>query len=147
MTDYSRQVKITFESKEGFESFIANDSTVTSKAFRKLISIDTIEIYESVVAIFLNQNNESIGWFKVSQGGINASVVDLRMIYSAALNCLATGVILCHNHPSASLKPSSQDIAITKKLKEGGNLLDIRLLDHIILTKDSYFSFADEGLL
>lgn len=147
MINYSREVKITFENKEGFESFKISDSHNSEKIFRKIMPIDSIEIYETVIAIFLNNNSESIGWFKVSQGGINGSVVDVRMIFSAALNCLATQFILCHNHPSGSLKPSIQDIAITDKLKEGSKVLDIKLLDHIILTKDSYFSFADKGLI
>ena len=106
-----------------------------------------IDIYESMFAVYLNQANNTIGWYKVSQGGITGTVADPRLIIKKALDILATGIVLCHNHPSGGLKPSTADEQITKKIKEGCKYFDINLLDHIILTEDGYYSFCDEGIL
>ena len=106
-----------------------------------------IDIYESFFAVYLNQSNNTIGWYKVSQGGITGTVADPRLILKKALDILATGIVICHNHPSGTLKPSLADEQITKKLKDGCSYFDIRLLDHIILTEDGYYSFMDEGIL
>ena len=106
-----------------------------------------IDIYESMFAVYLNQANNTIGWYKVSQGGITGTVADPRLIIKKALDILATGIVLCHNHPSGALRPSTADEQITKKIKEGCKYFDINLLDHIILTEDGYYSFCDEGIL
>ena len=106
-----------------------------------------MDIYESFFAVYLNQSNNTIGWYKVSQGGITGTVADPRLIIKKALEVLATGIIICHNHPSGTLKPSYADEQITKKIKDGCSYFDIRLLDHIILTDDGYYSFQDEGIL
>ena len=108
---------------------------------------DDIDIYESVFILLLNNSNNSIGYAKISQGGITGTVVDVRLVAKYAVDSLATSVILCHNHPSGVLSPSSADKAITKKVKDGLALLDVRLLDHLIITSSSYFSFLDEGLI
>lgn len=108
---------------------------------------NTLEMQEQVKLILLNRSNKAIGVYSLAKGGISGCIVDVRIILSVALKSLATGIILIHNHPSGNLKPSSDDIKITKKLKESCKLLDIELLDHLIITKDNYFSFADEGLL
>jgi DNA repair protein RadC len=108
---------------------------------------DDITLYESFYVVMLNNANNTIGYTKISQGGITGTVVDVRLIAKHALECLATSVILIHNHPSGNSKPSSADKLITEKIKHGLALLDIRVLDHIILTENTYFSFADECLL
>lgn len=113
--------------------------------FRNIWDADTLPICESVIVIFLNRQNNTIGWFKVSQGGLAGSVVDVRLILATALSCLASGIIMAHNHPSGSLSPSEQDVKLTKKLKDSAEIMDISVLDHIILTEDSYYSFADNG--
>jgi DNA repair protein RadC len=102
---------------------------------------------EEFWAIFLNQSNKVIHISQLTQGGINQSIVDIRIIFKNALDHFATGIIVAHNHPSGNLKPSSEDIHITKKIKEAGNLMNIQLLDHLIITQNSYLSFADENLL
>ncbi len=102
---------------------------------------------EEFWAVFLNQSNKVIHQTRLTHGGITDSVVDVRVLFKLALEHFATGVIVAHNHPSGSLKPSQADISVTKKLKEAGHLLNIQLLDHLIITQNSYFSFADEGLL
>lgn len=108
---------------------------------------NTIEMQEEVKVILLNRTNKVLGIYSLAKGGITACVVDVRIILSVALKTLATGIIMVHNHPSGNLKPSQDDLNITKKLKEACNILDIALIDHLIITKDDYFSFADEGLL
>lgn len=108
---------------------------------------DDIEIFESCFVLLLNHANKTIGYAKISQGGITSTVVDVRLIAKYAVEALATGVILCHNHPSGNLKPSQPDFDITTKTKNALMLLDIKLLDHIILTADGYTSLADEGYM
>lgn len=108
---------------------------------------DDIEIFESFYLLMLNMNNVTIGYAKISQGGIAGTVVDVRLICKYAVDSLCSSVIVAHNHPSGNLNSSSQDINITNKLKQALQLLDIKLIEHIILTKDAYYSFADEGAL
>jgi DNA repair protein RadC len=106
-----------------------------------------IELLEQFKVLFTNRANKVLGIFEVSTGGIAGTVADPKIIFVAALKAGATGLILSHNHPSGNLSPSQADIDLTGKLKEGSKLLEIQLLDHIILTCESYYSFADEGLL
>lgn len=108
---------------------------------------NTLQMQEEVKLLLLNRSNKVLGVYCLAKGGISGCIVDVRIILSVALKSLATGIILIHNHPSGNLKPSLDDIEITNKLKECCKLLDIMLLDHLIITKDDYFSFADEGLL
>ncbi|MEG2079204.1 DNA repair protein RadC [Chryseobacterium piscicola] len=102
---------------------------------------------EEFWALFLNQNNKVVHISQLTQGGISQSLVDLRILFKIAMDHFATGIIVSHNHPSGNLKPSQEDINITKKIKDAGTLLSIQLLDHLIITQNSYLSFADEGLL
>lgn len=102
---------------------------------------------EEFWAVFLNQSNKVIHIAQLTQGGINQSIVDVRILFKTALDHFSTGIIISHNHPSGNLKPSKEDIDITKKIKEAGNMLNIQLLDHLIITQNAYLSFADEGLL
>jgi DNA repair protein RadC len=83
----------------------------------------------------------------VSKRGISGSIADIRIIFQAAIKANASGLIICHCHPSGNLNPSESDIKLTQKIKEAGNLMDIQLLDHLILTSESYYSFSDNGLL
>jgi DNA repair protein RadC len=106
-----------------------------------------IELVEQFKVLFTNRANKVLGIFEVSTGGIAGTVADPKLIFVAALKAGATGMILSHNHPSGNLSPSQADIDLTRKLNEGSRLLEIQLLDHIILTCESYYSFADEGLL
>ena len=107
-----------------------------------------MELVEEFNVLFLNRANYVKGIFRLSRGGITGTVADPRILFATALKGLAVGIIVAHNHPSGSTKPSSQDIELTRRLKEGGKLLDIQLIDHIILTPQSgFYSFADEGLL
>ncbi|SFI64544.1 DNA repair protein RadC [Kaistella treverensis] len=102
---------------------------------------------EEFWAVFLNQNNRIITKSRLSSGGINQSVVDIRILFKTALEHFATGLVVAHNHPSGNLKPSQEDLKITKQIAEAGKILNIQLLDHLILAQNSYLSFADENLL
>ena len=102
---------------------------------------------EEFWAVFLNQNNRIIGKSRLSSGGINQSVVDIRILFKNALEHFSTRIIVAHNHPAGSLKPSSEDINITKKIDEAGKLLEIELLDHIIIAQNKFYSFKEEGIL
>jgi DNA repair protein RadC len=103
--------------------------------------------HEEFWILFLNRSNRVINRIKISQGGISGTVTDVRIIMKKAVECLASGIIVCHNHPSGNINPSESDSKITQKIKEAGNLMDIQLLDHLIISGSDYFSFADNGLL
>lgn len=102
---------------------------------------------EEFWAIFLNHQNKILYKTCLFRGGIASSVADVRVVFKTALEHFSTQIIVAHNHPAGSLKPSKEDINITQKIKEAGKLLDIELLDHLILTQNNFFSFKDEGLL
>lgn len=106
---------------------------------------DDMDIYESAFIILLNKANNTTGWAKISQGGTAGTVVDVKIVCKYAIEALASGVIFVHNHPSGNLNSSVQDESITRRLKEALALLDVRLLDSIILSSDSYYSFNDNG--
>ncbi|MEQ8627535.1 DNA repair protein RadC [Ekhidna sp.] len=103
--------------------------------------------HEEFWLLLLKRNNEVIKKEMLSRGGVSGTVVDAKIIFKRALEETASGLILAHNHPSGNLKPSQEDINLTKRLKEAGRSLDISVLDHLIITDHSFFSFADEGLL
>ena len=103
--------------------------------------------HEEFWVFFLNNAQKIKGRQNVSKGGIASTLVDVRMIFKSALEHLATSIVLCHNHPSGNPTPSEHDINLTKKLVQGGKVLDIKVLDHIIVTPGSYYSFANENML
>lgn len=129
-----------------FERIKINSSNDSANYIRQFYS-DDIEIYESFFILLLNRQNKTIGYAKISQGGVAGTVVDAKIIIKYIVDTLASGVILCHNHPSGNLTPSTQDLEITKKLSQAAKLVDSQVIDHIILTPDSFYSFADNGLI
>ncbi len=120
-------------------------SSADAAEFIRQFYLEDIEIFESSFILLLNQANYTIGYAKISQGGVTGTVVDPRLVAKYAVESLAPVVILAHNHPSGNLSPSSADKSLTDKIKNGLKLLDIKLVDHLILTKESYYSLADEG--
>lgn len=114
---------------------------------RHLWNGDEMEVRESFKLLLLNNANRVLGIYHASEGGTTGTIVDIRLLLTVALKANACKVLAVHNHPSANLKPSSADIRMTSKLKDAAALLNITLLDHIILSTESYYSFADEGLL
>ena len=141
------EIKVTYSSK--IKSSDRIKITCSSDAVGLLRSIwsEDIQFREEFNILLLNRANAVLGWFNVSKGGTAGTVVDPKVIFSTALKCNAHGIILCHNHPSGNLKPSVADLQLTTKLKNGGALLEITILDHIILTSESSYSFADEGCI
>ena len=109
--------------------------------------MDDLDYRESFQILLLSRSNTVLGFTEISKGGISGTVTDIRLIFQAALKANSSAIILCHNHPSGNLYPSEADRNITSRIKEAGKVLDITVLDHIILTSDGYYSFADENLI
>ncbi len=103
--------------------------------------------HEEFWILMLNRSNKVIDKFMASKGGITGTVIDVRSIMKVAVEKVATSMVLCHNHPSGNLSPSDADLQITRKLKDAGKIMDIQVLDHLIITQNGYFSFADNGVL
>ncbi|RYF37896.1 MAG: DNA repair protein [Chitinophagaceae bacterium] len=112
-------------------------------------NLDTIGIQEQFIVMYLNRANQVLGTYRCSVGGVTGTVADPRLILATALKVVSVSMILCHNHPSGTLRPSRQDEELTTKIKEGAKFLDIKVLDHLILSPcgERYYSFADEGLM
>ena len=106
-----------------------------------------IEMNEQFYILLLNRANQVIGMTEISSGGFSGTLVDPKLVFGIALKSCASGIILCHNHPSSNLKPSQSDLILTRRLVEAGKLLDLQVLDHMILSKRGYLAFGDEGLL
>ncbi len=103
--------------------------------------------HEEVWVLFLNRANKVVKNIQISKGGMTATVVDIRLIMKEGIQTLASAMVLCHNHPSGNTHPSDDDDQITKRLKDAGNIMNIRLLDHIIVCDNSYYSYMDTGRL
>jgi DNA repair protein RadC len=103
--------------------------------------------HEEFWVLYLNRSNQIIGRICVSMGGVAGTYVDPKVVFTKAVELLASSMILCHNHPSGQLKPSQEDIRLTRKLQEAGKVLDIMVADHLIIASQKYWSFADEGLM
>ena len=112
--------------------------------FREIWS-KQIEVREEFIVLLMDRSNRVLGYQFLSKGGITGTVADIKLIYSVALESLASGIIIAHNHPSGNLQPSNSDLQLTKKIQEAGKYIDVILLDHIILTRESFYSFADNG--
>ncbi len=106
-----------------------------------------IEFVEQFKVLFLNRANKVLGIYDVSTGGVSGTVADPKVIFVAALKANACGIVISHNHQSGNQKPSRQDEELTLRIKSAGQLLEIKLMDHVIVTTEGYYSFADEGLL
>lgn len=117
-------------------------------SFRHLQSIwPNVDYRETFMVLHLSRSNRVLGNTIVSTGGISGTVIDCKIIFQSALKANSCAIVLAHNHPSGQKFPSQNDTAITRKIKDAGSLLDIQMLDHIILTSEGYYSFADEGML
>lgn len=141
------EVKISYLSKlQAADRPRINASRDAENIFRANWS-DDMELLEEFLVLFLNRANQVTGLFRASRGGTCGTVVDVKIIFAAALKALACGIIVAHNHPSGNLQPSQADIDLTRKIRKAGEVLDITVLDHLILTRNGFYSFADEGML
>lgn len=149
MKEYSGFIpEITLKYKTGEHKKSKITSSVDSyNVFKSFYDADLLELQECFIVVFLNKAHNTIGWIKISSGGISGTVADPKIIMATALKCAASSVLLSHNHPSGNEKPSENDINLTKKIKSACTYFDIQLLDHIILTNENYYSFADNGII
>jgi DNA repair protein RadC len=141
------EVEISYKSKVKPADRVKITSSVAAfQVFKQIFNPNTIEHHEDFIFLILNRANHVIGWHKLSQGGTSGTVVDVKIVFQIAIKANACSIVLAHNHPSGATVPSEDDKTITRKIKEAGKILDIKLLDHLIVTPETYFSFSDEGL-
>ena len=142
------EVELVYRSKiKASERPIIRTSKDCYNLLTHLWNMDKIDLLEEFKVLFLNRSGRVLCVFDVSSGGITGTVVDIRLVLAVAIKTLATTMILSHNHPSGNLIPSLADEQLTLKLKEAANLHNITVADHLIITSESYLSFADKGLL
>ena len=149
MKDKVSEIKIIYKEKTRvLKSDVIKSSNDTARFLFENWDSGTIGLYESFKVILLNNSNKVKGIYQISQGGITGTLVDLRILFAVVLKSLSVGIILCHNHPSGKLIPSNADKLLTEKIKKAGVFLDIKVLDHLIITpNEEYYSFSDNGLL
>ena len=140
------EIKVSYSNSNPIKVKIDN-SLNSYNLIMKHWDLEIIEFQEEVKVILLNRANVVLGIYEMSKGGISGTVVDIRIIIGVALKCNASGIILVHNHPSGKLEASEPDKAITKRLKLACKLLELVLLDHLIISRYGYFSFANDGIL
>jgi len=149
-TEWNKVAEVELIYKSKVKASERPQITASKDAYEILIELwdeNKIEFVEQFKVLFLNKANKVLGVYEVSTGGISGTVADPRVIFVAALKANCCAIIISHNHPSGNLKPSRQDEELTEKIKNGGQFLEIKLLDHLIVTNEGYFSFTDEGLL
>ena len=142
------EVELTYKTKvKASERPQINCSGDAYGLFKQVWEEGKIELVEQFKVLLLNRANKVLGQVNVSSGGVSGTVADPKIIFVAALKANACALIICHNHPSGNLRPSRADEELTIKIKNAGSFLDIRLLDHLVLSSEGFLSFADEGLL
>jgi DNA repair protein RadC len=139
-----KEINALYKTEKEIHNVKISSSSVVNEVVRKIYPVD-ITYREAMIVLYLNNSNRTISYSVISIGGLTGTLADIRIILKDALLSKATSLILIHNHPSGTLLASSADKAITKKVKEAGSLMDIKLLDHLIITEDSFYSFADNG--
>ncbi|CAA0163373.1 putative DNA repair protein [Tenacibaculum maritimum] len=140
------EVKVSYTTNNAEKLRVTNSKTsydVLLACWNK----NTLELQEEFKVLLLNRNNQVLGIYPLSKGGTTSSIVDVKLLFSVALKCNAHGIILAHNHPSGNFNPSTPDKNITTKIINASKLLDLKILDHIIVSKQSYYSFADNNLM
>ncbi|MNW97861.1 hypothetical protein D3C86_273140 [compost metagenome] len=142
-----RVAEVQLSYKPHFRAQERPQISTSEQAYKVLIDnwdMNLINYIEQAKMILLNRNNRVLGIVNLSTGGSASTVMDSRILFTIALKATATSIIICHNHPSGNLRPSSEDIRITEKIKQGGKLLDIAVHDHLIISENGYLSMADE---
>lgn len=140
-----KEIKLSY-SKDEVENIKITDSNSAYKILINNWDMDTIELQEEFKVLLLNRANLVLGIYPLSKGGVSGTIVDVKLLLASAIKANASGIIIAHNHPSGNLKPSESDIKLTRKINEAAKLLDLILLDHIIVTKCSYYSFTDSSV-
>lgn len=140
------EIKVTYTRGKQFLGRIL-DSRDVAVFLKAIYGEGKLQLQEAFYVLYLNKRNEIIGYYKHTVGSIDGTMADIRIIYAIALTSLSVSIVLCHNHPSGNIYPSEVDKQITKRFNEAGKLMEIKILDHIILTQDDYYSFADNSLI
>ena len=142
------EIKAVYRSKRRTsEKLKISSAWEAADYFRTVWNKDRIELAEEFLMICLDGSHQVLGWVRVSTGGFTSTSVDPRVVFSIALQAASSAIVVAHNHPSGCLEPSQGDILATNRLRDAGRLLKIALLDHLIVTTESYYSFAESGLL
>ena len=142
------EIEIVYKNKIPYQDRIQiTKSSTAYEILRQCWDENRIELLEQFKILLLDRRHTCLGVSEIATGGITGCVVDPRIVFATALKTKASGLILAHNHPSGNLKPSEADISLTRRLLQGGKLLDISVLDHLIITPHKYCSLADDGLM
>ncbi|CCH56545.1 DNA repair protein RadC [Fibrisoma limi BUZ 3] len=142
------EVEIIYRNPAPYQDRIQiRQSSTAYEVLRTMWDLNRMELVEQFKILLLDQNNHCLAVSDIATGGISSCLADPKVIFATALKARATSLILAHNHPSGNLTPSEPDKVLTRKLKDGGKLLDIAVLDHLIVTPHNYLSFADDGLM
>lgn len=141
------EIKISYSYLVSPKSLLGVSSSVDTFDYLRAIWSPQIDRLEEFMILCLNRANKILGYSKIGQGGFSGTVADPKVIFQVSLKANASSIILAHNHPSGNLKPSANDIQLTRKIQKAGEYLDLLVLDHIILSSDGYLSFADTGLI
>lgn len=142
------EIELVYKSKvKASERVRVSSSKEVYALFLTLWDKNKIDFVEQFKVIFLNRSNLVLGLCNISSGGITGTVADLRIVFAAALKMNACSIAVCHNHPSGNLKPSKNDEDLTHAFNEAGKILSVKLIDHLIITNEGYYSFADEGVI
>lgn len=142
------EVEISYRNKIPYSERIQIVTSVTAhEILKQSWDENKLELVEQFKILLLDNQKNCLGISDISTGGTSACIVDPKIVFVTALKAKATAIILAHNHPSGNLQPSEADRMLTRKLAQGGKLLDITVLDHLIVTSRNYYSFADDGLM
>lgn len=140
------EMKVNFKGDKS-KLFKINSSAEAYEVLKEIFNSDTIDWTEEAILLCLNTQHKVIGYYKLSSGGLTGVIMDNRVIFQIALLSNATRIIVAHNHPTGNLTPSESDNQITESIKKAGEILNIPLLDHLIVTSENYYSYADSGKL
>ena len=142
------EVELVYKSKvRPSERPQVSSSKEVYELLKRVWDENKIGLVEQFKILLLNQANRVLGIYEISTGGMTGTIADPKLVFIAALQAAAVNLVLAHNHPSGNLKPSRADIELTRKIKEGGRLLEINVLDHLIISTEAYYSMADEGAM
>ena len=148
LLNHVAEIKATFSSKKKLSELPKiSCSAQAQELFRNNWDTGSLELVEEFKILILNRNHKVLGQSVISRGGYSGTVVDPKLVFAIALTAKASAIIAAHNHPSGNLTPSKADLALTNKLQKAGELLELPLLDHLIISGEGYLSFADEGLM
>ena len=142
-----QEIQIFYQNKVKYSDMPKVTCSADAVSYLRDIWSSNIERVEEFMLLCINRANKVLGWSRISSGGLSGTVADPKVIFQVGLKSNASSIILAHNHPSGNVNPSDADLKLTEKIKNAGNMLDIAVLDHLIITAECYYSFADEGTM